>query len=47
MRGVMNREIKRISEMEAIFDEVTAAQDSLERAIDDYKSLQDKVRWLE
>lgn len=43
----MNREFKRISEMEEIFDEVTAAQDSLERAIDDYKSLQDKFRWLE
>ena len=43
----MNREFKRISEMEEIFDEVTAAQDSLERAVDNYKSLQDKVRKLE
>ncbi len=38
---------KRISEMEEIFDEVAAAQDSLERAVDNYKSLQDKVRKLE
>lgn len=38
---------KRISEMEEIFDEVAAAQQSLERAVDNYKSLQDKVRKLE
>ncbi len=37
---------KRISEMEEIFDEVAAAQQSLERAVDNYKSLQDKVRKL-
>lgn len=43
----MTREFKRISEMEEIFDEVAAAQDSLERAVDNYKSLQDKVRKLE
>lgn len=43
----MTREFKRISEMEEIFDEVAAAQDSLERAVDNYKSLQDKVRRLE
>ncbi len=38
---------KRISEMEEIFNEVAAAQQSLERAVDNYKSLQDKVRKLE
>ncbi|WP_027206391.1 DUF4298 domain-containing protein [Butyrivibrio fibrisolvens] len=43
----MSREFEYISKMEEIFDEITAAQDSLKRTIDEYKSLQDKVRKLE
>lgn len=43
----MSREFEYISKMEEIFDEITAAQDSLKRTIDEYKSLQDKVRRLE
>ena len=43
----MSKELKRITEMEELFDEVQKAQDSLEKAIEDYRSLQPKVRKLE
>ena len=43
----MGKEYKRISDMEQIFDEVLAAQESLEKAIEDYKNMQGKIRKLE
>lgn len=41
------KEFKRISEMEKLFDEVLEAQDSIEKEIENYKNIQEKVQRLE
>ena len=41
------KEFKRISDMEKLFDEVLEAQDSLEKEIENYKNIQEKVQRLE
>ncbi len=43
----MSKDFKHISDMETILDEILKAQDSIERAIENYKSMQDKVKQLE
>lgn len=41
------KEFKRISDMEKLFDEVLEAQDSIEKEIENYKNIQEKVQRLE
>ena len=41
------KEFKRISDMEKLFDEVMEAQDSIEKEIENYKNIQEKVQRLE
>lgn len=40
------KKFKRISDMEKLFDEVLEAQDSIEKEIENYKNIQEKVQRL-